>query len=95
MTLRTQILATAVEIAHTLGYQGVHRWRIAKRLKCSEGVVSYHFKTMPKLRDAIIAHAIETEDYKIIVQAFASRHPLALKAPEDLIRRAMSGRLGR
>lgn len=79
----------AIELARVRGYEHVYRRRLAKRCKCAESLVSYHYSSMSKLRDAIIAHAIETEDLQIIAQGFASRHPLVLRAPEELKRRAI------
>lgn len=89
-TLRTKIFETALTLAHSRGYQHVERKRIAQLVGCSEGVISYHFKSMVALRNAIVAHAIQKEDYRIIVQGYLARHSLVRKAPEALIRRALA-----
>lgn len=69
------------------------RGRIALLVGCSEGVVSYHFKSMAALRDAIMTHAVKTKDLPLIAQGYVVRHPIVMKAPEALIRRAMSGQI--
>ena len=89
--MHARILSAAISLSHTLGYEGVTRTRLARRLKCSEGLISYHFGTMAALRDAVMTSAIQTEDFKLIAQGYLGKHPVALKAPVELIRRAMSG----
>lgn len=87
--LRARIFETALSLAHSRGYQYVYRWRIAALVGCSEGIVSYHFKTMAELREAIIAHALSNKDYELIAQGYVTRHPLVMKASKILIRRAL------
>lgn len=91
MTLRDSIFNTALHLARTRGVQNVMRGQIAYLLGCSEGVVSYHFKTMCALRDALMTHAIKEKDLALIAQGYVTRHPIVMKAPEALLRRAMSG----
>lgn len=82
------ILATAMQLANLKGYKSVTREDIAKRLEVAEGLVSYHFKNMKKLRDAMVTRAVESENLKMLGQALADRHPVAMNASETLRRAA-------
>lgn len=86
--MKDKILATAMQLANLKGYKRVTRNDIADRAEVATGSVSYHFKSMKKLQNAMVERAIETENLKVLGQALADRHPLALKAPEALRVRA-------
>lgn len=86
--MKDKILNTAMQLANLTGFLNVTRDGIADRAEIATGSVSYHYKDMKKLRAAMVARAIETENLKILGQALAARHPLALKAPEALRVRA-------
>jgi AcrR family transcriptional regulator len=86
--VKDKILATAMQLANLKGYKRVTRNDIADRAEVATGSVSYHFKSMKKLQNAMVERAIETENLKVLGQALADRHPLALKAPEALRVRA-------
>lgn len=82
------ILATAMQLANLKGYKRVTREDIASRLEMAEGLVSYHFGTMKKLQAAMVERAVESENLKLLGQALADRHPVAMKASEALRRAA-------
>jgi hypothetical protein len=43
---------------------------------------------MNGVRDAIVQHAIDRKDLRILAQALLAGHPVALTAPETLKRKA-------
>jgi AcrR family transcriptional regulator len=87
--VKETILATAMQLANLKGFGNVTRNDIANRAEVAAGSVSYHYKSMKKLEAAMVSRAIETENLKILGQAIARKHPLALKAPEALRVRAV------
>jgi len=86
--MKTVILSAAMQVANLKGFGNVTRNDIADRAEIATGSVSYHYKSMKKLEAAMVARAVETENLKLLGQALAKRHPLALKAPEALRVRA-------
>lgn len=86
--MKDKILGTAMQLANLKGFGNVTRNDIADRAEVATGSVSYHYKTMKKLETAMVERAVETENLKILAQALARRHPVALKAPEALRVRA-------
>lgn len=88
------ILSAAMQLANLKGYKRVTRADIAKRAKIATGSVSYHFKSMDKLRDAMVVRAVEAKNLKVLGQALANSHPLAKKAPEALRKAAVLAFIG-
>lgn len=86
--LRARILKAATRIAHVRGITYITRLSVARRVGCAPGSVSYIFKSMDGLRDAVYVEAIKTEDLKIIAQGLAVRHPRVVEARADLRQRA-------
>ncbi len=86
--MKNAILSAAMQLANLKGFKRVSRADIAKRADVAAGSVSYHFGTMRGLRDAMVARAVESGNLRILAQAHAERHPLAVKAPEALRRAA-------
>lgn len=82
--MREAILSAAMQLANLKGYKRVTRGEIAKRAGVAAGSVSYHFKSMPQLRTAMVERAVEAKNLKLLGQALADRHPAATKAPEAL-----------
>lgn len=72
--LRLAILLSAVKLSKSKGLMLVRRIDIALAAGSAEGTVSYHFKSMARLRETIVAHAIEHDIPEIVAQA-----PEALK----------------
>lgn len=87
--MQTMILSTAMQLANLHGFGKVTRNMIADRAEIATGSVSYHFKSMRKLQAAMVTRSIETENLKVLGQAIAAKHPLALKAADALRKRAM------
>lgn len=78
-----------MQLANLHGFGKVTRNMIADRAEIATGSVSYHFKDMRKLAAAMVTRSIETENLKVLGQAIAAKHPLALKAPDELRKRAV------
>lgn len=75
MLLKQTILLAAVKLARTHGLRGLTRLGVAGAAGCGNGTVNYHFKSMDKLRDAVIEHAVDKEIIEVLVQARAERDP--------------------
>lgn len=82
--MKLQILAVAMKLAETKGYQNLTRNEIAGVAEVATGSVTYHFKSMRKLQAAVVTEAIKTENLAIVSQAVVARHPLALKCSQAL-----------
>jgi AcrR family transcriptional regulator len=82
--LKTAILDAAIHIASRQGFSHVTRIAVAQRAGAAEGTVSYHFKTMAKLHDAVVAEAVRTKHVGIVARALADGHRLAKAAPQSL-----------
>lgn len=89
MTKKQRILEFAVEMAESVGIQGLSRNPLAEALGIANGSVSYHFGAIENLRDAVVRHAIETENLIIIAKALGEAHPLAREVSCDLKKRAL------
>lgn len=83
-----QILRAALELAKTTGYSRVTRDAIGERVGCAPTLIAYHLGTMPDLRRKIMCEAVRIQCLPVIAQGLAVRDPHALKAPEELRRRA-------
>src|ERR1700761_7726745 len=82
--MKEQILEAAIFIASRQGFQALTRIAVAKRADVAEGTVSYHFKTMSRLHDAVVRCAIEYGNTPILARALADGHRLAKAAPLHL-----------
>jgi AcrR family transcriptional regulator len=89
-TRKEAILAVAVARAEACGLNGLRRDDIAEHAGVANGLVTRYFNTMTQLRRAVIRHAVKNELLPLIAQALAAREPEALKANEDLKKRALA-----
>jgi AcrR family transcriptional regulator len=87
--MKDSILGAAMQVANLKGLTNVTRNDIADRLEIATGSVSYHYGDMRKLRTAMVERAVESQNLKIVGQAIAIKHPIAMKAPEALRVRAV------
>ena len=76
---KEQILAAALMLAETLGYQHVLKRHIAKKLKIGMGTVNSNWGTMEALRYEVVREAIRTSNKKVMLQAIAAYHPLTIR----------------
>jgi AcrR family transcriptional regulator len=90
-----QILDAALEAARQQGhYKLVERTHISDAAGVSAGLVSHYLGDMNRVRDAIVQHAIDCTDLRVLAQALLAGHPVALAAPEAL-KRKVAGLIGR
>lgn len=85
---RDVILAAALSLASTVGYDRMTRADVADRAQVATGLVSHYFKNMKGLRVAVITAAVEQRDLTVVAQALVAKHPLAHAAPKSLRRKA-------
>ena len=73
---RRQIFTAAYKIAAKGLLYEMTAADVAKAVKCSRPLVIYYFGSALKLRNALIAHAIEQGDWTIIDQAVEALDPM-------------------
>jgi hypothetical protein len=69
---KAKILAAAVKLSETLGYQNVLKRHVATKLKIGMGTVNSNWGTMKALRKAVVLEAIRTNNNIIISQALVA-----------------------
>jgi AcrR family transcriptional regulator len=84
-----ELLQAAVELARKEGYQHITREAIAAHAGVSPALISVRLGTMPAMRRSVMRAAIAGGVLEVIGQGLAARDPRALKAPEELKRRAI------
>lgn len=87
---KDEILVAAVKCAEEVGLAGIRRDTVAEKAGTSNGLVSRYFNTMTQLRRAVVRYAVHNERLTIIAQALAVRDPEALKASEELKKKALA-----
>lgn len=83
-----ELLAAALTLAESDGYQNISRKQIADAVGVCEALVTHRLGTMPNVRRAIIRRAIVAGNLTVLAQGLAARDPHAQKAPADLQRLA-------
>lgn len=86
---KKRILKAALELSHDKDYRSVSRDSIAARIGCTAPLVNYHYKTMARLRRAVMREAVQTRDLVVIAQGLVAGDPHAIRAEESLKREAM------
>ncbi len=87
---KEEILAVAVAQASKVGLNGLRRDDVAKAAGVANGLVSRYFNTMLQLRRAVIRSAVHTENLALIAQGLAMREPEAMKASDELKKKALA-----
>ena len=87
---REQCIETALELASHKPYWKVSRNEIADAVGVAGSVVQWHFGTVKNMRRLIMRAAIKAERLDIIGQGIANQDPYALKAPSELLARALA-----
>lgn len=82
------ILKTAAALAVRRGFRNVTREEIAGKAEIAAGTVSYHFKSMSRLQDAVMVYAVNEELLPILAQGLAEKHRVAQGAAVHLRQRA-------
>jgi len=81
---RELILEAAVTLAATGHYQKITRREIGDKAEVAPTLVTHYFGSMPRLRRAVMIHAVQNECLKVIAQGLASRDLHALQASPGL-----------
>ena len=86
---KESILDAAVTVARSVGYQQATLARVAEEAGVCTALVSRYYGTVGQLRRAVMRRAVTAEVLDVLAQGLASRDPQALRAPEELRRRAV------
>jgi AcrR family transcriptional regulator len=78
------ILAAALRVSVTVGYNRITRDDIALAAGCSPALVSEMFGTMTCMRRSLMRAAVANAVLPVIAQGLALRDPHALRAPAEL-----------
>ena len=84
-----QILRAALDVAEKVGYNRMTRNEIAALAGIRPTLINYHMGTMPDLRRDVMREAVRVGRLPVIAQGLAHHDRHAMKAPEDLRRRAL------
>lgn len=82
------ILSAAAKLFREHGYDHVTRERVAVAAGVAPALITHHFGTMVAFRRALMRYAVQHEILPIVAHGIVTRHPAAMKAPEELRRRA-------
>jgi AcrR family transcriptional regulator len=85
---KSALLDAALVVAQRDGYDHMTREAIAAQYQVSPGLVSHHLGTMPQLRRAVMRAAVARGVLGIIARGLSLKDPQALRAPDDLKRKA-------
>jgi AcrR family transcriptional regulator len=86
---KSEILAAALALAIKHGYMHVTRLQISERIGCATGLIPYHFGNMCDLRRSMMSEALRTRCLPVLAQGIVTKHPKAMRAPEELRRAAL------
>lgn len=84
-----QLLEVALQLAAQHGLATVTRNQIAEEAGVAPSLVSARLGTMDDMRRSVMRRAIKTETLPVIAAGLLARDQYALRAPEDLRRRAI------
>jgi len=87
---KADILTAALRMAGETHYLAITRDSVAKAAGLSGSAVLYHFKTMDRLREALMAAAVERECLPVLAQGILAKEANAMMAPAALCDRAWS-----
>lgn len=85
-----QILTAALKLAAKTHYSRITRDGIAERAKCSTGLITKYFTTMPQLKRAVMRAAVKQGFVPVIAQGIADRDRHALKATGKVRKEALA-----
>ena len=90
---RDVLMGAALAVAARCGYQSMSRDQIAEEAKCSTGLISKYFGTMPQLRRAVMRAAVVRGDRTVLAQGLAAGDPNAHEAGPKAKRDALDALL--
>lgn len=86
---RAAIVDAAIKLSEGTHYLQVQRKQIAVALGVSPPAITYHFGTMEQIRDAVMCEAVKQENLAVIAQGLGARDAIAVRAPNELKKRAL------
>jgi len=90
---RDHLMGAALIVAARCGYQNMSREEIALEAKCSTGLISKYFGTMPQLRRAVMRAAVVRGNHTVLAQGLAAGDPNAQEAGHKAKRDALEALL--
>ena len=85
-----QILTAALKLAARTHYSRITRDGIAEKAKCSTGLVTKYFTTMPQLRRAVMRAAVVRGVVPVIAQGIAAKDRHAMKVTGTVRKEALA-----
>jgi AcrR family transcriptional regulator len=86
---KTQLLDAAVQAAGKYGFHQFNRDHIAEFSGTSPTLITVYFKSVNKLKNAIMREALRREHLKIIAEGIVTGDPIAKKADRVLKKKAL------
>lgn len=86
-TRHEAILEAALLLAEQYGFRSVRRDAIAAHAGVATGSVTYHYKSMAQLQDAVIKLAVKKENLTVLSQAMVEGHSMVKALPRLLKQR--------
>ena len=86
---KDHILKVAMKLAEKRGYIWITRDELAKAAEISPSLITFHFRSIKRLRDDLMHQAITEENLKIIWQGLANSNIVALRASVKLKKAAI------
>lgn len=86
---RAEILDAATALAERDCWNRLGQREVAAEARCSMSLIHRCFGSLQGLRDAVMAHAVASENTVLVLQGLALRDPVALAAPVELRRAAL------
>jgi hypothetical protein len=83
-TRKEQLLNAGISLALTMHYQQITKANLATVADCSMSLVNRHFGTMEVFRKALVSHAIEKENIRVVLQAISCGNAVYEKLPRSL-----------
>ena len=78
---KQRIVDASLKVADRVGYLQTTRDLVATEADCATGLIYRYFPTMDSLRDHLVHKAIERRALRVVGEALAARHPVALALP--------------
>lgn len=87
---RQAIISACLRLAVKTDYRQLKRAQIARAVGCSTNLITHHFRSMDKLRHAVMSEAIEQKNLCVISQGLIAKNRQALSIPEQLRKAAIT-----
>lgn len=78
------LLQAAVEEAEQVGFSRITQQGIAARAGVAGSLVYHYLGAMADVKSAVMLHAVQNRNLRIVAQGMALNDPIAMKAPRKL-----------